>query len=136
MSWSDSLLDNLIVMASTPRGVLYLNESGLVKHAIDYMATRYMAKLQVGKNEKFGYGFIISQLANTPSGCFHLNESGLVQYLIDEIWTEVECGSDDFMSAFPKPYSVEAIDSDVYKVRYVVSNEIKRKQNKFKVTTF
>lgn len=79
------------------------------------MFSRYKSKLQVGKHEKFGYGFIISQLANTPSGCFYLNESLLIQYLIDEIWTELEYGSDDFMSAFPRSYSVEPIDREVYK---------------------
>ena len=117
LSWSDSLLDNLVSMASTPKGVYFLNETGQLGPAVSYLFQRYKAKLQVGKNERFGYGFIISELANTPSGCYFLNESGLVQYLIDEIWTELEYGSDDFMSAFPRSYSVEAIDRDVYKVR-------------------
>lgn len=70
----------------------------------------------MGKYEKFGYGFIISQLANAPSGTFYMNERNFVQHLIDEIWTELEHGSDDFMSAFPRSYSVESIDREVYKV--------------------
>ncbi len=115
-SWSDSLLDNLVSMASTPKGVFYLTETGLLGRVVNYMFCRYKSKLQVGKFEKFGYGFIISQLANTPSGCFYLNESLLIQHLIDEIWTELEYGSDDFMSAFPRSYSVEPIDREVYKV--------------------
>lgn len=102
-------------MASTPKGVFYLTQTGLLNKVTNYMFTRYKAKLQVGRYEKFGYGFIISQLANTPSGCFHLNESNLIQYLIEEIWTELEYGSDDFMSAFPRSYSVEIIDREVYK---------------------
>jgi hypothetical protein len=119
LSWSDSLLDNLVVMASTPKGVIHLNETGLVSQVINYMFVRYKSKFQIGKYEKFGYGFIISQLANTPSGCFYLNESSFIQYLIDEIWTELECGSDDFMSAFPRSYSVEILDREVYKVKYL-----------------
>ena len=115
-SWSESLLDNLVGMASTPKGVYYLNETGLVKHVVKYLYYRYKSKLQVGKCERFGYGFIVSQLANAPTGCFFLNETTMIQYLIEEIWTELEYGSDDFMSAFPRPYSVEPIDRDVYKV--------------------
>ena len=114
-SWSESLLDNLVSMASTPKGVFYLNETGLLRQVVNYMFTRYKSKLQVGKYEKFGYGFIVSQLSNTPSGCFYLNEASLIQYLIDEIWTELEYGSDDFMSAFPRSYSVEIIDKEIYK---------------------
>lgn len=102
-------------MASTPKGVFYLNETQLLSPVINYMFSRYKSKLQVGKYEKFGYGFLISQLANTPSGCFYLNEASFIQSLIDEIWTELECGTDDFMSAFPRAYSVETIDREVYK---------------------
>ena len=114
-SWSDSLLDNLLSMASTPKGVFHLAETGLTGKVISYMFSRYKSRLQVGRYEKFGYGFIISQLAPTPNGCYYLNESGLIQYLIEEIWTELEYGSDDFMSAFPRSYSVEIIDREVYK---------------------
>jgi hypothetical protein len=115
LAWSESLLDNLVCMGSTPKGVFFLNETGLIKQAIDYMFARYKSKLQVGKCEKFGYGFIISQLSNSLSGCFHLNEA-FTQSLIDEIWTELEYGSDDFMSAFPRSYSVDSIEREVYKV--------------------
>ena len=114
-SWSESLLDNLVCMASTPKGVYFLNETGLLKQVVNYMFSRYKSKLQVGKYEKFGYGFIVSQLANTPSGCYFLNEASFIQYLIDEIWTELEYGSDDFMSAFPRSYSVEIVDKEIYK---------------------
>ncbi len=79
------------------------------------MFTRYKSKFQVGKYEKFGYGFIISQIANSFSGCFHLNEA-FTQFLINEIWSELECGSDDFMSAFPRSYSIEPIEREVNKV--------------------
>lgn len=102
-------------MASTPKGVFHLAETGLTGKVISYMFSRYKSRLQVGRYEKFGYGFIISQLAPSPSGCYYLNESGLIQYLIEEIWTELEYGSDDFMSAFPRSYSVEIIDREVYK---------------------
>jgi hypothetical protein len=104
-------------MASTPKGVFYLNETGLLDKVVNYMYVRYKSKLQVGRYEKFGYGFIISQLANTSSGCYYLNDSTLIQYLIEEIWTELEYGSDDFMSAFLRSYSVEIIDREVYKVK-------------------
>lgn len=116
MIWSDSLLDNLVSMASTPKGVFFLNKTTLTSEAVSYLSVRMRARLQVGKYEKFGYGFIISQISNAPSGAFYLNECDFVQYLIDEIWTELEYGSDDFMSAFPRSYSVETIDKEVYKV--------------------
>jgi hypothetical protein len=109
-------------MASTPKGVYFLNETSLLQQVISYMFSRYKLKLQVGKYEKFGYGFIISQLSNTSSGCYHLNESSLVQYLIEEIWTELQYGSDDFMSAFPRAYSVEPIDREVYKPMLCLTN--------------
>lgn len=107
-------------MASTPKGVFYLNETKLTSEAVSYLSSRYKARLQVGKYEKFGYGFIISQISNAPTGAFYLNECEFVQYLIDEIWTELEYGSDDFMSAFPRSYSVEPIDKEVYKVRFCI----------------
>ena len=107
----------MLCMAATPKGVIYLNETGLLKQVTYFMLQRYKSKLQVGKYEKFGYGFMISQIANTPSGSYYLNESNLIQYLIDEIWTELEYGTaDDFMTAFPRSYPSESIDRYVYKV--------------------
>ena len=114
LTWSDSLLDNLVSMASTPKGVYSLNETGLIKQAVTYMFSRYKSKLQVGKYEKFGYGFLISQLASSLSGCFFLNEA-FSQFLIEEIWTELEYGSDDFMSAFPRAFPAEPIEREVHK---------------------
>lgn len=102
-------------MASTPKGVFYLNETELLGQVTNYLNRRYRSKIQVGKFEKFGYGFLISQLANTPSGCYFLNEAKIIQSIIDEIWMELEFGTDDFMSAFPRAYSVELIDREVYK---------------------
>ena len=104
-------------MASTPKGVYYLNESGIIKEVVNYMFKRYKSKLQVGKYEKFGYGFIISQVANSLAGSFCLNEA-FSQFLIDEIWTELEHGGavEDFMSAFPRSYPIEHIEREVYKV--------------------
>jgi hypothetical protein len=116
LSWSDTLLDNMLCLASTPKGVVYFNETGLTKPIVNYMFQRYKQRCQVGKYEKFGYGYIISQIANTANGCYHLNESNLIQYLIDEIWTELEYGSEDYMTAFPRSYTCEAIDRYVYKV--------------------
>lgn len=116
MSWPEALLDNLVSMASTPKGVVYLNETKLTSQVVNYLFARYRSRMQVGKYEKFGYGFIISQLASAPTSVFYMNECEFVQYLIDEVWTELAYGSDDFMSAFPRSYSVEPIDKEVYKV--------------------
>lgn len=104
-------------MASTTKGVVYLNQTNLINPVANYLSTRYRSRMQVGKYEKFGYGFVISQLSNAPTGTFYLNECSFVQYLIEEIWTELAYGSDDFMSAFPRSYSVEPIDKEVYKVK-------------------
>ena len=122
LTWPEALLDNLVSMASTPKGVFFLNETNLMSQVINYLFSRYKSRLQVGKYEKFGYGFIISQLSNVASGSFYMNESEFLQSLIDEIWTELEYGSDDFMSAFPRSYSVESIDREVYKVTQTQSN--------------
>jgi hypothetical protein len=116
LSWSDSLIDNMLCLASTPKGVIYFNDTGLMRPLVSYMFQRYKQRCQVGKCEKFGYGYIISQIANTANGCFHLNDANLIQYLIEEIWTELEYGSEDYMTAFPRSYSCEAIDRYVYKV--------------------
>jgi hypothetical protein len=115
-------------MASTPKGVYHLNETKLIDQVINYLFTRYKSKMQVGKYEKFGYGFIISQLSNAPSGTFFLNESNFIQHLIDEIWTELEYGSDDFMSAFPRSYSVESIDREVYKVKKIINKNLSKQK--------
>lgn len=107
----------MLCMASTPKGVISLNETGLLKQTVNYMLQRYKLRLQVGKNEKFGYGFLISQIATIPSGSYYLNESNLIQHLIDDIWSELEYGiSDDFMTAFPRSHPSESIDRYVYKV--------------------
>ena len=46
--WEDTLRDNLLNYAGTPKGVLLLQQTGALKDGVSYMFSRYIRKLQVG----------------------------------------------------------------------------------------
>ena len=50
--FEDTLRDHLLNLASTPKGVLLLQQTGAMNECIGYMYSRYVRKLQVCKNYK------------------------------------------------------------------------------------
>jgi len=48
MDWEETLKDNLLNFAATPRGLLLLQQTGMLGECVSYMYSRYARKLQVG----------------------------------------------------------------------------------------
>lgn len=77
--WEDTLRDNLLNFAGTPKGVLLLQQTGAMNECVSYMHSRYARKLQVSFNTvdsaselrlNFDYIFFfipVSRLANVRS---------------------------------------------------------------------
>uniref|UniRef100_A0A1X7VFX6 Uncharacterized protein n=2 Tax=Amphimedon queenslandica TaxID=400682 RepID=A0A1X7VFX6_AMPQE len=68
------------------RGIELLEGSGLIGECINHMRRRYQLKLQVSQCEKFGYGYMVSEVASTSTGITHLINSGYVCDLVDDLW--------------------------------------------------
>ncbi|XP_062502154.1 protein broad-minded-like isoform X2 [Corticium candelabrum] len=91
--WEDTLVDNLLNFAGTPKGLLLLQQTGTLSRCVDYMYQRYTNKLQVSKCEKFGYGFMVTMVASTAPGMVALYETGFLCLLVHDLWMVTE-GSD------------------------------------------
>lgn len=112
--WEDTLRDNLLNFTCTPRGVLLLQLTGAINECANYMYARYVKKLQVSKYEKYGYGFMLSQVAATSPGMVALNNTGFMEALISELWYMLEAGTDE-ISAAPKVWPLQPMDRHVHK---------------------
>ncbi|KAI8922174.1 broad-minded protein-domain-containing protein [Powellomyces hirtus] len=88
--WHPMAVDNLLNFAGTPKGVLLLQLSGSMNPCVAYMAHRYEKKMQVSKCDKFGYGFLVSQISTTKSGMQALYSSGLFQLFFSDMWALLE----------------------------------------------
>ncbi|KAG8588269.1 hypothetical protein GDO81_005927 [Engystomops pustulosus] len=115
MLWEESLLDSLLNFASTPRGLLLLQQTGAINECIQYMFGRFTKKLQVNRSEKFGYGVLVTQVAATAPGAVALQKSGFIQAFVSELWAALECGRDDVRVIHPKPTPVDPIDRSCQK---------------------
>ncbi|KAM3934335.1 protein broad-minded [Leptodactylus fuscus] len=115
MLWEESLLDSLLNFASTPRGLLLLQQTGAINECIQYMFGRFTKKLQVNRSEKFGYGVLVTQIAATAPGAVALQKSGFIQAFVSELWASLECGRDDVRVIHPKPTPVDPIDRSCQK---------------------
>ncbi|XP_073428300.1 protein broad-minded isoform X1 [Dendrobates tinctorius] len=113
--WEESLLDSLLNFASTPRGLLLLQQTGAINECIHYMFGRFTKKLQVNRSEKFGYGVLVTQVAATAPGAVALQKSGFIQTFVSELWAALECGRDDVRVIHPKPTPVDPIDRSCQK---------------------
>ena len=47
LAWEETLLDNLLNFAATPRGLLLLQQTGAINECVTYMFSRFTKKLQV-----------------------------------------------------------------------------------------
>uniref|UniRef100_A0A8C5Q6I6 TBC1 domain family member 32 n=1 Tax=Leptobrachium leishanense TaxID=445787 RepID=A0A8C5Q6I6_9ANUR len=115
MAWEESLLDNLLNFAATPKGLLLLQQTGAINECVTYMFSRFTKKLQVSRCEKFGYGVMVTQVAATASGALALQKSGFIQALVTDLWAVLECGRDDVRVIHPKPTPVDPIDRSCQK---------------------
>ncbi|XP_037837614.1 protein broad-minded isoform X2 [Kryptolebias marmoratus] len=113
--WEETLLDSLLNFAATPKGLLLLQQTGAINECISYMFSRFTRKLQVSRCEKFGYGVMVTQVAATAPGVVALQSSGFVQALVVELWSALECGSDDIRVVHPRPTPMDHTDGICHK---------------------
>lgn len=113
--WEETILDSLLNFAVTPKGLLLLQQTGAINECVGYMFSRFTKKLQVSRCEKFGYGVMVTQIAATAPGVVALNSSGFVKALVLELWSVLECGSEDVRVARPKPTPMDPIDRSCLK---------------------
>jgi len=108
-AWDDLLQDDLLNFAATPKGVLLLQQTGVMCECVSYMYSRYERKLQVSSCEKFGYGYMMSQVAATAPGIAAMDKTGFTCALIRALWNAVET-LDDCASSVPRFWPVSPID--------------------------
>lgn len=89
-TWEDMLQDHLLNFAATPKGVLLLQQTGAMCECVSYMYSRYERKLQVSSCEKFGYGYMMSQVSATAPGIAAMDKTGFTCALIRALWNSVE----------------------------------------------
>ncbi|XP_028653624.1 protein broad-minded [Erpetoichthys calabaricus] len=115
MIWEETLLDNLLNFAATPKGLLLLQQTGAINECVSYMFNRFTKKLQVSRCEKFGYGVMVTQVAAIAPGVVALQSSGFVKAIVLELWSVLECGRDDVRIAYPKSTPMDPIDRSCQK---------------------
>uniref|UniRef100_UPI0037E99F39 protein broad-minded n=1 Tax=Semicossyphus pulcher TaxID=241346 RepID=UPI0037E99F39 len=113
--WEETLLDSLLNFAATPKGLLLLQQTGAINECVSYMFSRFTKKLQVSRCEKFGYGVMVTQVAATSPGVVALHSSGFVRALVVELWSVLECGTEDVRVVRPKPTPMDPIDRSCLK---------------------
>uniref|UniRef100_A0A3Q3B1D3 Protein broad-minded n=1 Tax=Kryptolebias marmoratus TaxID=37003 RepID=A0A3Q3B1D3_KRYMA len=117
--WEETLLDSLLNFAATPKGLLLLQQTGAINECISYMFSRFTRKLQqVSRCEKFGYGVMVTQVAATAPGVVAL-QSSFVQALVVELWSALECGSDDIRVVHPRPTPMDHTDGICHKQSFL-----------------
>ncbi|XP_042312959.1 protein broad-minded [Sceloporus undulatus] len=111
----ETLLDDLLNFAATPKGLLLLQNTGTVNECVTYMFNSFTKNLQVNGCEKFGYGAIVSQVSATAPGAIALQSSGFIKALVIELWGVLECGRDDIRITHPRSTPVDPIDRSCQK---------------------
>ncbi|XP_029113476.1 protein broad-minded isoform X2 [Scleropages formosus] len=120
--WAETLLDNLLNFAATPKGLLFLQQTGAMDECVTYMFSRFTKKLQVSWCEKFGYGVMVTQIAATAPGVAALRRSGFVQAIVVDLWSALECGRDDARVVQPRSTPMEPIDRSCQKLFLALVN--------------
>ncbi|XP_034755563.1 protein broad-minded isoform X2 [Etheostoma cragini] len=132
--WEEMLLDSLLNFAATPKGLLLLQQTGAINECLAYMFSRFTKKLQVSRCEKFGYGVMVTQVAATAPGVAALLSSGLVRALVLELWSVLECGSEDVGVVRPKPTAMDPIDRSCLKSFLSLVNLLSSSQSVWELT--
>ena len=107
--WASTLQDYLLNFAATPKGVLLLQQTGAMCECVSYMYSRYERKLQVSSCEKFGYGYMMSQVAATAPGIAAMDKTGFTCALIRALWNAVET-LDDSATSVPRFWPVSPVE--------------------------
>ncbi|XP_061900849.1 protein broad-minded isoform X1 [Entelurus aequoreus] len=115
LMWEETLLDSLLNFAATPKGLLLLQQTGAMQECVSHMFSRFSKKMQVSRCEKFGYGVMVTQVAATGAGMKALHRSGFVRVLVLELWSALECGSEDGRVVRPKSTPLDPIDRSCLK---------------------
>ncbi|XP_067402768.1 protein broad-minded isoform X2 [Emydura macquarii macquarii] len=115
MVWEETLLDDLLNFAATPKGLLLLHNTGAFNECVTFMFSRFSKKLQVSGCERFGYGVMVTQMAATSPGAVALQRSGFIKALITELWAVLESGRDDLRVTHPSSIPVDPIDRSCQK---------------------
>ncbi|XP_048348015.1 protein broad-minded isoform X2 [Sphaerodactylus townsendi] len=111
----ETLLDDLLNFAATPKGLLLLQNTGAITECVTFMFGRFSKNLQVNGCEKFGYGAIVSQVAAIASGAIALENSGFIKAFVTELWAILECGRDDVRITHPRSTPEDPIDRSCQK---------------------
>ncbi|KAJ7341885.1 hypothetical protein JRQ81_007533 [Phrynocephalus forsythii] len=111
----ETLLDDLLNFAATPKGLLLLQNTGTINECVTFMFNRFTKNLQVNGCEKFGYAIIVSQVAATAAGAVALQNSGFIKAIITELWGVLECGRDDVRVTYPRSTPIDPVDRSCQK---------------------
>ncbi|XP_074846764.1 protein broad-minded isoform X6 [Carettochelys insculpta] len=122
MIWEETLLDDLLHFAATPKGLLLLQNTGALNECVNFMFSRFSKKIQVSGCERFDYGVMITQMAATSPGAVALQHSGFIKAIITELWAVLECGRDDLRVNHPSSTPVDPIDRSCQKSFLVLVN--------------
>ncbi|KAM5263289.1 protein broad-minded isoform 2-T2 [Ctenodactylus gundi] len=115
VSLEESLLDNLLNFAATPRGLLLLQRTGVINECVTFMFNRYAKKIQISRQRKSDYGVLFTQVSSTAAGAVALKSSGFINALVTELWSSLECGRDDVRVTHPRSTPVDPIDRSCQK---------------------
>ncbi|XP_060947669.1 protein broad-minded [Limanda limanda] len=127
--WEETLLDSLLNFTATPKGLLLLQQTGAIDECVSHMFSRFTKKLQVSRCEKFGYGVMVTQVAATAPGVAALHRSGFVRALVLELWSALECGSEDVRVVRPRPTPMDPIDRSCVKSFLALVNLLSSSQS-------
>nr|XP_014433426.1 protein broad-minded isoform X2 [Pelodiscus sinensis] len=122
MVWEETLLDDLLHFAATPKGLLLLQNTGTLNECVTFMFSKFSKKIQVSGCERFGYGVMVTQMAATSPGAVALQHSGFIKALITELWAVLECGRDELRVTHPSSTPVDPIDRSCQKSFLVLVN--------------
>ena len=115
------LRDNLLNLAATPKGLMLLQQTGAINDCVSYMYSRYSRKMQVSRCEKFGYGYMMSQVTATSAGMVALQSTGLLSSMVRSLWNILESG-DDHLMYIPRSWPVQTIDKSAKKIFLSLAN--------------
>uniref|UniRef100_A0A3B4H5J8 Protein broad-minded n=1 Tax=Pundamilia nyererei TaxID=303518 RepID=A0A3B4H5J8_9CICH len=121
--WEETLLDSLLNFGATPKGLLLLQQTGAINECVSYMFSRFTKKLQVSSCEKFGYGVMVTQVAATAPGVVALHGSGFIRALVLELWSVLECSSDDVRVVPSVSVLLSSLQSFLYLVNLLSSSQ-------------
>ena len=74
----------MLNFAATPKGVIILQQSGLMNECVSHLFERYLQKLDI-ICDNFGHGFLLSELGMSHSGMASILHSGIFSSYLNEL---------------------------------------------------